>query len=67
MKTCATCALWQPERPISGIIRYGGRCKYKGETRFDYSCWGWTQCSPEQEESRRKAGLVDGEESKRFI
>lgn len=58
-KTCATCARWTCDRPISGIVRVGGKCPYKGETRLHETCWFWTQCSKEQEESRRKAGLVE--------
>ena len=59
MRICATCALWQPDRPISGMIRYGGRCKYKGETRFDDTCWGWREAAPEELEARAKAGLIE--------
>ncbi len=59
IKLCATCALWKPDRPIGSLIRIGGKCYYKGETKLDYFCWAWKQCSPEQEESRRKAGLIE--------
>jgi len=60
IKRCVTCAHWKPDRAISGLLRTGGKCPYKGDTKLDDSCWFWTQCSLEQEESRRKAGLIDG-------
>gem|GEM_PF-6761048 len=56
LKHCATCIHWKPDRQISTIIRSGGKCPYRGETKMDDSCWAWKQCTPEQEESRRKAG-----------
>lgn len=59
MKTCATCALWKPDRPIGSLIRTGGKCYYKGETKLDYSCWAWKKCTPEQEEERRKTGVIE--------
>jgi len=59
MRICATCALWQPDRPISGIIRHGGKCKYKGETWFDDTCWVWREAAPEELEARAKAGLIE--------
>jgi hypothetical protein len=59
MKTCATCALWKPDRPIGSLIRTGGKCYYKGETKLDYSCWWWREAAPEELEARAKAGLIE--------
>lgn len=58
-KTCATCAKFQPGRRISSLIREGGLCQLTTKpARICESCWGWKRCSPEQEEERRKAGLI---------
>jgi hypothetical protein len=53
IKLCVTCGHWKPDRPVSGIIRTGGKCPYKGDARIDETCWFWKRLSPEQEESRR--------------
>lgn len=59
MNCCATCTIWVPDRPIGSLMRIGGRCYYKGETKMDYNCWAWKKCTPEQEEERRKTGLIE--------
>lgn len=59
-KTCLFCFFWQPEGKNRGIIRHGGKCKFKGiDMRMDDSCWAWRICSPNQLEKRKEAGLIE--------
>jgi hypothetical protein len=59
LRKCVWCGRWTPDRQVASIVRVGGKCEYKGDTRLDETCWGWKKCTPEQEESRRKAGLIE--------
>ena len=62
MKTCGTCANWQPPRTA---YTKRGTCPLmpKGGDRYpEEKCfsWAWQQASKEQLESRERAGLIEG-------
>jgi hypothetical protein len=58
MKTCGTCANWQPPKTKH---TKSGTCPYFGEEYPEEQCvsWGWRQASKEQLESRERAGLIE--------
>lgn len=59
-KTCLFCAFWKPEEKILIIFRKGGACTLRNkDTRLHETCWGWKICSPNQLETRKKAGLIE--------
>lgn len=49
-KTCVWCGRWTPDRQVASIVRVGGKCEYKGETRMAYKTLKMSELRPVKED-----------------
>lgn len=58
-KTCVMCAYWQPDGQLQNTIRHGGKCTLNDKnTKMGQTCWAFKECSPNQFQKRKQAGLI---------